>query len=232
MKHFNSNASALRSLGAVILALVSVGFFPTYRATAAVRQEPQEHQKNWVEAADHGLRLEFENLDVHEALRKVFAFTRRKLDLDPHVQGTVTVSLKDVTLGTALENITRQVGAQARQDLDAVRVFPRPTGHTARVILPVTAALPTKVGQFVNGTGVSEGPLDITCLHSPVRTVVQMIFERSHASYSIDLDVEGQVTLTANHVTYDAALQAVLSQVGATYRVENGKYIITPVPSH
>jgi len=57
------------------------------------------------------ISLRFEQSDVRSALREVFRRTNSSYSINPDVQGTVTLSLKNVTLNAALENIVRQVDA-------------------------------------------------------------------------------------------------------------------------
>ncbi|RYG26848.1 hypothetical protein EON82_01795, partial [bacterium] len=58
--------------------------------------------------------LEFEQTDVREALRALFKNVGVSYTIAPEVQGTVTVSLKNVPFETALQNVTRQVDATYR----------------------------------------------------------------------------------------------------------------------
>ncbi len=58
--------------------------------------------------------LELNQADVREALRSVFKNVNVSYSIAPEVQGTVTVSLKNVTLEVALQNILRQVDATYR----------------------------------------------------------------------------------------------------------------------
>ena len=58
--------------------------------------------------------LEYEQADVREALRALFKNVGVSYTIAPEVQGTITVSLKNVTFETALQNITRQVDATYR----------------------------------------------------------------------------------------------------------------------
>ena len=58
--------------------------------------------------------LEYEQADVREALRALFKNVGVSYTIAPEVQGTITVSLKNVTFETVLQNITRQVDATYR----------------------------------------------------------------------------------------------------------------------
>lgn len=60
--------------------------------------------------------VELEQVDVREALRKLFRESRFGGTIAPDVQGTVTVYLRNVNFDTALQNILRQVDATFRID--------------------------------------------------------------------------------------------------------------------
>jgi len=59
-----------------------------------------------------------------------------------------------------------------------------------------------------------------------VREALRALFKNVGVSYSIAPEVQGAVTRSLRNVTFEAALQNVLKQVNATYRVEGGIYQI------
>ncbi len=59
-----------------------------------------------------------------------------------------------------------------------------------------------------------------------VRDALRALFRNVGVSYSIAPEVQGFVTVSLKNVTFEAALQNVLRQVDATYRVEGGVYQI------
>ena len=59
-----------------------------------------------------------------------------------------------------------------------------------------------------------------------VREALRALFKNVNVSYSIAPEVQGSVTVSLKNVTFEAALQNVLRQVDATYRVEGGVYEI------
>lgn len=66
--------------------------------------------------------LEFEQADVRDALKTLFRAVNVNYTIDPDVQGTVTLSLKDVPFGTALQNVVRQVDATYRVEGGIYRI--------------------------------------------------------------------------------------------------------------
>ncbi|MBX3117807.1 MAG: hypothetical protein KF784_01995 [Fimbriimonadaceae bacterium] len=63
-----------------------------------------------------------------------------------------------------------------------------------------------------------------------VREALKALFKNVGVSYSIAPDVQGTITLSVRNVTFETALQAILKQVDATYRVEGGIYQIIKRP--
>jgi len=80
--------------------------------------------------------LELDSADVREALRALFKNVGVSYSIAPEVQGTVTVSLRNVTFEVALRNILGQVNATYRveggiyQIVQKEEVGPTPGGGT------------------------------------------------------------------------------------------------------
>ncbi len=61
-----------------------------------------------------------------------------------------------------------------------------------------------------------------------VREALRALFKTVGVSYSIAPEVQGPITVSLKNVTFDVALQDVLRQVNATYRITGGVYEIVP----
>ncbi len=59
-----------------------------------------------------------------------------------------------------------------------------------------------------------------------VREALRALFKNVGVSYSIAPEVQGTVTVNLRNVTFEAAIQNILKQVDATYRIEGGVYQI------
>lgn len=59
-----------------------------------------------------------------------------------------------------------------------------------------------------------------------VREALRALFKNVSVSYSIAPEVQGVVTVSLRSITFETALQNILRQVDATYRVEGGVYEI------
>ena len=66
--------------------------------------------------------------------------------------------------------------------------------------------------------------LDLT--QADVREAIRALFKNINVSYSIAPEVQGPVTVNLKNVSVEIALQNILRQVDATYRVEAGVYEI------
>jgi hypothetical protein len=59
-----------------------------------------------------------------------------------------------------------------------------------------------------------------------VREALRILFKNVNISYSIAPEVQGFVTVSLKRIPFETALQSILNQVDATYRVEGGVYHI------
>lgn len=59
-----------------------------------------------------------------------------------------------------------------------------------------------------------------------VREALEALFKDVGVSYSIAPEVQGQVTVSLHNITFSTALQNILRQVDATYRITGGTYEI------
>jgi len=90
--------------------------------------------------------LELEQADVREALRALFKNVNVSYSIAPEVQGTVTVSLKNVTFDLALQNVLRQVDATYRIEGGVFEIVKRadltaPTPGATEEVKPVNTTI-------------------------------------------------------------------------------------------
>lgn len=69
--------------------------------------------------------LDFDAVDVREALRALFKSVDVSYSIAPEVQGTVTVNLKNVRFDTALQNILKQVDSTYRVEGGVYQIIKR-----------------------------------------------------------------------------------------------------------
>jgi beta-lactamase regulating signal transducer with metallopeptidase domain len=70
--------------------------------------------------------------------------------------------------------------------------------------------------------------VSMTLSNCDVRSALQSLFRHGKKDFEIDAKVQGLVTCSVHNVAFDVALRSMLRAVGATYRIEDGIYIITP----
>ena len=93
----------------------------------------------------------------------------------------------------------------------------------AMLAIGMLAGAPAKAySQDVGGQNIPSLELD----SADVREALRALFKNVGVSYSIAPEVQGTVTVSLRNVTFEAALQNILKQVNATYRVEGGIYQI------
>lgn len=92
-------------LGAIAVLSVSA-LSLTLTATPALAQGPA--------ARTNVTSLDFQQTDVRDALRQLFQIVGVSYTIAPDVQGTVTLSLRNVPFETVLHSLTRQVDATYR----------------------------------------------------------------------------------------------------------------------
>src|SRR5579862_6087362 len=91
-------------------------------------------------------------------------------------------------------------------------------GMTMLTGLPIVAQAQTDPGNQIIPS------LDLDSVD--VREALRALFKSVGVSYSIAPEVQGTVTVNLKNVRFDTALQNILKQVDATYRVEGGVYQI------
>ena len=74
----------------------------------------------------------------------------------------------------------------------------------------------------------SDSSVSMTLSNCDVRSALQSLFRHRKKDFEIDAKVQGLITCSVHNVTFDVALRSMLRAVGATYRIEDGIYIITP----
>lgn len=90
--------------------------------------------------------------------------------------------------------------------------------------LGLLAALPTTSLAQVDPGQTKISSLDLDQVD--VREALRALFKNVNVSYSIAPEVQGTITVNLKDVSFEAALQNVLKQVDATYRIEAGVYVV------
>jgi type II secretory pathway component GspD/PulD (secretin) len=103
---------------------------------------------------------------------------------------------------------------------------------TLAALLCATFVTAAPLKAMAQGAGQGQtNPQDITIptlelQDADVRDALKALFKDVNVGYTIDPEVVGTVTCSLKQVKFEAALQFILKQVKATYRVEGGVYQI------
>jgi hypothetical protein len=100
--------------------------------------------------------LEYEQADVREALRALFKTVNVSYSIAPDVQGSITVSLKNVKFDLALQNILRQVNATYRVEAGVYQIILREQIDTT-VTNPGLEQVPTTSNTVVRRLRIRSG---------------------------------------------------------------------------
>ncbi len=78
----------------------------------------------------------------------------------------------------------------------------------------------------------SQKVLSLDYQDAPVRDVLRAMFRSVSVSFTVAQEVQGPINVSLKNVTFEVALDNVLRQVNATYRVESGVYniLLRPLP--
>ena len=198
-----------------------------------------------METADH---FTFKNTDVREAIRRIFKASGKYYSIAPEVHGSVTLDVQYAPYEAVLSLILRQVYASYRVESGVYVIFSLDNQYVQRKagylkdapaygpVLPNKESSITQDARFlyvIRGTTlykvqksdlkvVKTGALD----QVDIREALHELFSSVNASYTVDPQVQGSVTLDFKNVLFETALQQVLRQVGATYRIMDGTFQI------
>ncbi len=94
----------------------------------------------------------------------------------------------------------------------------------AGALMVGTLALASAQG---GGQDLSQRRVTVKYDQADIRFVLKQLFDSVGANYSLDPNVQGNVTVSLTDVPFTVALDAVLRQLDLTYRIENGVYYVT-----
>lgn len=147
-------------------------------------------------------KVSFDEAPVGMALTSIFQPTGIKFKIAPEVKGVVTALLRRVTLSTAVKVVAKQVNAGYEVRDGEYRVFSYDSPPSGQNI-------PTFVLSNADAT-----------------VAIAAAFRHHLARYEVDKAVTGRVQIDVENISFEAALRAVLDQLGADYQVKKGVYFI------
>ncbi len=147
--------------------------------------------------------LSFKDADVREVFR---AFGATNVEASPNLRKlTLDTSGKD--FDEVLSQALVRLDATCRVENGVYRVEPRPYDEAMGTVVPTL--------RF-------DG--------EEIRPVLRWLFQKAGARYRVSPKVKGRVVVDLRNFDFETALQIVLRQIGATYRIEEGVYKILPQP--
>jgi len=153
--------------------------------------------------------LTFKNTGTRDALEVLFRKFGRRFQADPNLSGHVTYQLLNATFPEALETLLDAINGMVWIDeKGAFQIRARP------------ATLPRRQLKLVT--------LDLT--QTDVREALRQLLNQAGITYSIGVDVQGEIDLHVKNVPFIAALNEVLDQVRGAYMIEGGIYEIVLKP--
>jgi hypothetical protein len=78
--------------------------------------------------------------------------------------------------------------------------------------------------------GQADPMVSLTADKEPIRSVLDKLFTQAGVNYSIDPEVQGEITVTLRDVPLSVALRTILRQARAVYSVEGGIYKVSAQP--
>lgn len=150
--------------------------------------------------------IDFEQIDIRDALQRLATQTGVKIRVDKAVNGTVTAYLKRVTLSVALQSVMRQVDG----------------GFEIR-----DGAYTT----FVSHSAPSKQRIDVLQLVDvDAQFALKKLFELTPLKFEIANNVHGKGQWEFENLPFESALRGILNSVGGDYQVKGGVYYIQNGP--
>gem|GEM_PF-5832597 len=171
--------------------------------------------------------VESDSLNVRDAIRILLEPFHVSFTVAPEVQGWVDSSLFNLGFKDAFKNILDQCDT-TYEVVDGVYRFYRLGQETVGAARPFSLLELRHVEpEFLDTSESSNLIVPIIEIdQADVRESIRMLMKWAQYSYSIAPEVQGSVTLDLRRVTLKVALQNILRQVDATYRIEAGVYQI------
>jgi len=194
-------------LACVLFAVLSIGFTSTVVAQSIL-----------------GRTASSQKVDVQEAFRNLFNEVNVTYAISPNVHGQVTVDDRVLTFENKFNGLLKQVDATYRVEGGVYEIIRK--DEVGKVLLVLEPQAPSRRQRPELTSPQNRYEFN----QVDVRIALREVFKQSHQSYTIDPAVQGVVTLSLMNVSFDVALENIVRQVDATYRIDGGVYMIFPRP--
>jgi type II secretory pathway component HofQ len=164
-----------------------------------------------VAAGEPRLTLDFRALEASDILRAIAALTGINVVVDPTVQGPLTLTLNEVTLEEALQSIAQAANLHVAHQENVYLVSRNPIPKPPLI-------------------KVQEGRVTLDVENFPLPDLLRQLATQAGLSLLPEATVQGNVTLHAEDLPWEAALQYLLDAHGLEKREREGVWIIAPKP--
>lgn len=177
-------------------------------------------------------KFEAKNENVREVLRSLF----KKMgvagyNIDPPVQGNVTLNVSQVPFTVVLAALLRQVDARYRVESEIYQVFRTSSGPPSRfeTVFPLRAPLSTPIQKEPVGMGVGEKLITIgSSSDEDIRDFLYRLFSEAYVSFALSPKIEGKAFAQFNSVMLKDVL-AILGEIhGFHAELRAGCYVLQP----
>lgn len=239
MKHFNAKPTFGRRATVAALALCTCALLPMYqlaeaqatgskKTTVATAQPPKtklaqvtkSKAKQPVKADEYvrsytSMRIPVSVKVDKKGVKHYFVKTKKGyVEVDARDLGPIT--FPTVPLTSAATKTTTNTKTTTKPNLTLTAPPLKPTN--------------LKLDNHGEAGAREEQRVSIDLTRADVREALRILFKTGGKSYAIAPEVQGLVTAKLDNIGFETALQTVVSQVGARYRVESGVYQVALSP--
>ena len=154
--------------------------------------------------------MQLKNADLRETLQSFATIAGLDLEIDPSVQGSVTVDLKKVPWDQALDEILKINGLAMQLEGDKARIVPR-------------AATSSATGKTYGGD-----PISMSLKDADLKVVLESMAKISGLEMHVSPAVDGKVTVELKSVPWDQALDQLVAEHDLDMRIEGKLVHIAP----
>lgn len=161
---------------------------------------------------DERIDMQLEEADVQQVLASFGAIVSMEADVDPAIEGEVTIELHNVRAATALTAVCESVGCRWRIEDGRLTIEkdpeapPAPRAATGRAEGPSAERLDT--------------PIDLELEDADLRQVLQAFGSIVQARVALDESLQGEVTIQLHDTPVRQALDAVCRVHGCTWELQ------------
>jgi len=197
-----------------LIVVALAGLLAALPASPALAQKP---------TLDSRLEVRFEATPAADVFRNIISGLGLELQLDPKVEGPVTIWVKDVSARTALNVVCESLGCQWRVTGNRLVVSQTPGASGRLLAIQGSGSVSVKLAPDKRKELATDTlsrfkkplPVDMQFRDVPVSTILRAMSEASGLEITADEPLASQhVTLTGTEKTVQDALNAIVKHAG------------------